>query len=374
MLSEQITQYISRSKKSIQDWVNAYAYATYEHNSLSKRVPHRYKLVDLYDRCQLDLHLSGLVMQRDSRVMAEDVIIEDSQGNILKEETDLFAMTWLQDYLSEAQKSLYYGHALIELDFENLKVKSVDARNVVPEFGWVLEKPTDRKPLAVITDDDYQNNYVLIHRGLGLLLKAAPTILMKSFVQSAWVESSETHGQPLVSILTDVTNEDSLKKLETQIAEIGRNRTVIASSNDQVKLNAVSPGSETIYKEFLLHANSELSKLVVGQTGTSEEKSYKGSSEIHKSIAEEIASGDRRWLASHINQELMPRLVTQGLVREGSRFRFNVKKPEPTMAEKVQAYQLLLGHFDVDPAQVAKDFGIPVESLQEKMEVNPPIE
>ena len=81
--------YYDRSKKSITDWIWEYQsvsnYGYYK--TTSSTLDYRCKLIDLYDHCMLDTHLTSIVDSLFHQIIGERYSIVDSNGDTLEDGT-----------------------------------------------------------------------------------------------------------------------------------------------------------------------------------------------------------------------------------------------------------------------------------------------
>lgn len=75
-----------------------------------------------------------------------------------------------------------------------------------------------------------------------------------------------------------------------------------------------------VYDKRVDRANSELSKLIIGQTMTIEDGSSLSQSQTHLEVFENLVESDADMLADLVNNQLIPRMVKLGFPIQGLRF------------------------------------------------------
>lgn len=359
--SQKLEVYLDRSRKSITDWLNAYVTAE------ARLYPRRRELMDVYDYGMLDNHLYGVVQNRKSKVMGERFHLVDFDGEPLERETNLLRKSWFYDFVEHSLDAIFYGYSLIELgdviDGEIRSVKLVQRRNTHPERREVLIRPSD---ISGISFDDpvYKNNYILVDgkEGLGLLLHAMPNVIYKLFALAAWTEHAEKFSIPFLHGKTNLTDPDAVSKLENALIQAGREMILVTDHGDEIKPLQIS-GTDTykIYDALTERINTELSKLIVGQTMTTDSGSSRSQAEVHDKTGGEIAESDRELIECIVNDELLPRLRSLGYpIPEEARFEFDLKREE-NVEDQAKVYDLLLKHYKISPEKIKAVFGIDVE-------------
>lgn len=362
-LRKKLEVYTDRSRQSIVEWLNGYIMAE------SRTFPRRKELIEVFEYSMLDSHLSAVIENRKSKILGERWGIVDASGEVLEEQTDLLKKKWFKDFVNMALDAKFYGYSLIELgdliDGEIKSVKLIERRNTEPYSRQVLIRPHDIYGFH-IDEPEYRNSYILVDggEGFGLLLKASPHVIYKRYALAAWTEHAEKFSLPLLHGKTNTQDADAVAKLKTELAAAGREMMMISDHGDEI--NAVVMGSSDahkIYNELIDRINSEISKLIVGQTMTTDSGSSYSQANVHKSTAEEIAESDREYIENLVNDELLPRLVAMGYPLGDARFEFTMSR-ESSTEDKVKIFTLLLQHYDVAPDVIEDAFGVKVDKKE----------
>lgn len=359
ILKQKIEVYLDRSRKTIQNWLNAYILAE------ARIYPRRAELIGVYDYLMLDLHLKGIIRNRKNKVIGEKWHLVDDLDVPLDEETKLLKTAWFRKFVSLVMDARFQGYSLIELDNVSqpgtIIVKLIERRNTNPDKREVLIRPTDIYGIS-IDEPQLKTNYVLVDgdEGLGLLLACAPDVIYKRYAKAAWTEHAENFSLPFLHGKTDMEDADAVATLRTNLALAGRERILLTGHNDEIEpLPMSSSDAHKIYDELIERCNSELSKNIQGQTMTSDNGSSRSQGEVHERVSDEIALADREFVESVVNDELIPRLIEMGYPLEGARFTYNMQR-EASTEEKVKVFDLLLKNYDIDPLTIKETFGVQV--------------
>jgi len=367
---DKLYAYYDRSKKHISDWIWEYQsvsnYGYYK--TTSNTLDYRYKLMDLYDHCMLDLHLTSVVDSLFHQIIGERYTIKNANGETNEEATKLIKKSWFVSYIRQVIESKLYGYSLVELGDYNKKtgtldeIRDISRRNVAPKDNLVLEFPQDTVGWD-ITSKELEADYIMIdgQEGFGWLVKAVPIILSKRFALSSHTQYAETYGIPMiVGKSTDESFEEK-KNLANEIAQARDSRVIVTGLDDEVTfLNQISNDTNKIFTELVRLTNDEITMLILGQSATTESQAYVGSAEIQYRVMVDRVEAIREFVANHINEELMWRLRDKGLdIPEDAYFQYsNVMEMSPE--SKRDLFATLLNSYEISSEEIYDTFGVTV--------------
>lgn len=359
-----------RSTKSIEDYLSEYQYVSdYQtYKSMSQRIDHRYRLMDLYDYLMQDAHLSSIIDSLFQQILGERYYFVDEKGEKDEEATKAIGYSWFTKLIRGILESKPFGYTLVELgDIDSVKrtlkgIDFVERRNVAPRDNMVLEYPNDTIGWD-ISSKDFARDYVLVdgQEGYGLLLKAAPLVIAKRYSIGAHLHNAETYGVPFIHAKAEDETLEGKMQLAGDVARAGRERIIVTGMNDSINLlQQLTSDTNKIYTTLIDMCNSELSKLLIGQTGTTESMTYAGSADIMFQVYQNRVEALREFVVNIVNEDFVPRLVAKGMKQlEGRRFTYS-NNIEVSPDIKVKMYDVLLKHFEIDPSEIEKEFGIKV--------------
>lgn len=310
------------AKAEMSQWKRAVASAT------DPDRPDRNDLYALYQLAVSDAHLFSQINSRKIKTMGAPFGVMKS-NSINKDLTEVLNRPWFGNFMSLALDSLFYGHSLIEFgelqDGHFQEVHLIDRNLVIPEKGLVVIKVGDDKGFPF---RDAPFNEYLIEIGspdqLGLLKDAVPEVIWKRNARSDWSVRSEKFGMPVVVIRTSSTDAKELDAKEMMAANIGSNGYAILHIDDQVEFHeSQHSDAYQVYLEQARFCDEQLSKLILGQTGVSDKKSFVGAAEVHERLMNEYVERDMRWLENVINYQLFPFLISKGYALNDARFAFD---------------------------------------------------
>ena len=304
--------------------------------------PDRKLLYTIYNQAVKDSHVASQIRTAEQGVIQSRGYLTKN-GEADKKATELLQTAWFDNWIKLALSAEWWGHALIEFGQLNdegrfEQVSLIPRLNVRQEYGLVVPEYTDTKGI------DYRKNatrLALMEIGnpydLGLMELASKEVIVKNYARTDWSQSSEKYGMPLLKILTDTSDEDELDKMEAQAADFATNGYIILHSDDESEI--VQPKNSDFYKiyqENIQLCDAQISKLINGQTGTSDEKAFVGSAEVHERILNDYTRARLRNVSHLINRELIPFLSWWSYPLEGYYWQFEDLLPKKKEEKKEQ--------------------------------------
>ena len=354
------------TRKDIQDWRMAWQTA------INVDSPNRQRLYDIYRDVEVDLHLSGCVMQREGFVMARSFKIVDTQGNENEEAMHFFDQAWFKQLLKLSLSSIYWGHSLIELgdittDGDGCMTYSgvtlLPRKHVIPEFHRII---TDLGQDWTSGIDYHQQQFAdwLIEVGeptdLGLYHKAATATIPKKNMLAFWDTFGEIFGMPMRIARTNSRDKTVIAALDKMLREAGASLSMVAGTDTEIEfVESGKSDAFNVYDKRIDRANSEISKLIIGQTMTIEDGSSLSQSQTHLEVFENLINADCDMLRDMVNNQLIPRMVRHGFPVKGLRFEWD-DAVDYTPEQQVAYETMIADRYDVDPAYFAEKYGMPV--------------
>lgn len=170
----------------------------------------------------------------------------------------------------------------------------------------------------------------------GLAFAACWLILFKVFDVKAWVEFLEGFGQPvrLGKYKPGASKEDKATLLRAVRGMWKDSAAIIPDGMAIEWLEAKVNGNVTLQQAFADWADRQVSKLVLGQTGTTDVGQHVGTANAHERVREDIEKDDGRQSAGTAQRDLVRPLVD---LNKGPRKRYPRLKIERPDAEDVTA-------------------------------------
>lgn len=361
------------TRKDIADWRKAWQLA------INIDEPNRQRLYDIYRDTDADGHLSGCVRQREGFVMAKSFKLVAADGNESDEALHYFDQSWFKQLCRLALDSVYWGHSLIELgdivqDGDGCAcysgVRLIPRKHVIPEYGRVVKQVGDDWKTGIDFHHPPFSSW-LIEAGrpddLGLFLKAAQHTIPKKNMLAFWDTFGEIFGMPMRIAKTASRDGKEIDRLNRMLIEAGASQTAVMPLDTELEFIESTRGDAyNVYNQRIDRANSELSKLIIGQTMTIEDGSSLSQSQTHLQVFQNLVEEDADMLRDVVNNQLLPRMVAHGFPLQG--FRFDWDYSTDYTPEQQVAYETMVAdRYDVDPSYFAEKYSMPVGERRNNM-------
>ena len=353
--------------KTLKEWKDAIALATDPEN------PNLLDLSELYDNLLLDAHTYSVIESRLLKVMRSKFILVDDKGQENPELRPLLERPWFEQFVRYALMSKFSGAKVLEIfaldeNLELYRTRMIPMEHTNPKKGLILKESGDetgwnykegvlaRYYLQVGEDED-----------LGMLADLAPLILAKKLCSGSWLDFIEKFGIPFRYANTDnMTQERQDELLKMLINSVSNHVGVIQGKESITVADSQRTDPHNVFNEFLKYLNSEISKRVLGQDGTTDNKDASGtygSLKVLQEVANDRHESDKLFIQYIINKALLPRLVQLSSFYtplNGYRLDWDESEdmPRETFIDKV--VQLTTAGYTIDHSQVAEKTGIPI--------------
>jgi SPP1 gp7 family putative phage head morphogenesis protein len=341
-------------------------------------------LYDLYENILLDSHLLSVSEKRRRGVTNKKVTWVADNGDAVPDTitNGILEAPWFYDLRCAAMDSIMWGHSLIELvpgtDHPIERAKLINRINVRPEIGHLLLNYFSDSPFVDYRNDEYYSKY-LIEVGtedtLGLLLSAAYWVVIKRGAIGDWSILAELFGSPFRVGKYNPRDDYSRKGLLEGLTDMGNSGVGIIPNDSELQfMNPLGSGNVTVHKDLTELCDSQLSKLVLGQTMTTDQGSSYSQGYIHKSVEEEINTEDIIMMEYVLNWDFKNKVAALGFpeVLKG-RFKIEttVQLDLKTLADIVIK---LSDKIAIDKKYFYETFGIPMPdpNTPEEDLVSPP--
>ena len=303
-----VTQ-IKRGAQDISNWRNAIQSAE------SINMPRRILLYDLYEEILLDGHLTAVVEKRKLSVTNTPVVyIEDG-----KVHDDITELTTTEDFINllhYIMESKLWGYSLIELNFDGMKLqpKLIPRKHVEPNKGIILKHQFDQTGFNY-REAPYTDYCIEVgeSNALGLLMKAAQYVIYKRGGFGDWAQYAELFGMPFRVAKYDGYDEKTRSDLETALKEAGSAAyIVIPKEADFEFIQNNAQASNTLFESLINLCNKELSKLILGQTMTTEAGGALAQAKVHQEAEHDLLMADKLFVKNVLNDKLIPLLKIHG--------------------------------------------------------------
>ena len=363
--------------KTIDDWAMSIMQATDTYD------PRRGMLMRFNNSMKLDLHLMSCIDNRIYPIQCAPFKLVDKSKTENKDVHALFERPWYIDIIRMMCMHIYDGTKLIEMIELNDKgelnsVAEIPQSNFLPIKGLVIKEEYDTTGV-IYKEGIYANYYVQIGNDytLGMLSELAIIVLAKKLGLGSWMSYIEKYGVPPIFAITDRQDDTRAQELFKMLQAFRSNHFAILKGNE--KIETPDTGNADGYQSFSAlntHANSELSKRILGGTGMTDEKSFVGAAQLHETLLKYRIQVDKLIIKFYMNEEIIPRLVKLSSVYAPlANLTFDWDDTETlTLIQKIDAIKGLATSFNFDPEKLALLTGLPITTVKETLSPTPQVQ
>lgn len=322
----------------------------------------RTKLYDLYTDILLDAHLSSVIDKRKNAVLSSSV---EFQRNGKPDEAinEQILSPWFYRCVSDILDARFWGFSLLQFYKNNewIDYDLVPRKHVEPVRRLILSRQTD---IQGISWDEFSDLlFVGRDADLGLLAKAAPWVIYKRNTTADWAQFSEVFGMPIQEYIYDTDDEDARERALQDANSIGSLATFIHGKDTELQLREAGnkTGSADVYERLVERCNSEISKLILGNTLTTEssDNGTQALGTVHKKVEESVAKADREYVLKVLNYDMTDIFARMGINTSGGKFCFPEKKDvDPNTEISVLTQLHTTFSLPVDDDYLYEKFGI----------------
>ena len=242
-------------------------------------------------------------------------------------------------------------------------VKLIPRKHVIPEYGRVVSDLGQDWTSGIEYRQPPYSDWLIeagLSDDLGLLLKAATQTIPKKNMLAFWDTFGEIFGMPMRIARTSSRDQAEHKKLMNMLAQAGTNLSMVAGTDTEIEFVETGKNDAfNVYDRRVDRANSELSKLIIGQTMTIEDGSSLSQSQTHLAIFENLVESDCDMLRDIVNNQLLPRMIKHGFPVKGLRFDWDYAV-DYTPEQQVAYETMIADRYEVDPEYFAEKYSMPV--------------
>ena len=322
----------------------------------------RTKLYDLYTDILLDAHLSSVIDKRKNAVLSSSVEFQRN-GKPDDAINEQILSPWFYRCVSDILDARFWGFSLLQFYKNNewIDYDLVPRKHVEPIRKLILSRQTD---IQGISWDEFSDLlFVGRDADLGLLAKAAPWVIYKRNTTADWAQFSEVFGMPIQEYIYDTDDEDARERALQDANSIGSLATFIHGKDTELQLREAGnkTGSADVYERLVERCNSEISKLILGNTLTTEssDNGTQALGTVHKKVEESVAKADREYVLKVLNYDMTDIFARMGINTSGGKFCFPEKKDvDPNTEISVLTQRHTTFSLPIDDDYLYEKFGI----------------
>lgn len=363
---------------TLRNWRNGVDQALRENN------PDRIELSDIYNAMQtFDSQIIASINQRKLLVVQGVINLYNEDATVNEDATKLIktpngsTVEWMRNFLNYSMDSIFYGFELISINNKNgqIKISKIPEKNVIPHLYSVIKDTRyGNTPSNLFRYDEgaidfvtckvsYDNNL----RSLGLLSACAPSFFSKC--TSEWASHTRKYGMPIrVLKLENTQDVNKMKGGHQALKNMQTGSFMVIDKQSDFEFHGDNSKGSEMYEKLNIECNNNISKIILGQTGTLDEKAYVGSAAVHESILGSIIRNDREFLESVVNSQLIPKLQIMGLLPNNIYFGISQEQKEDETVKLNNIKTIRDLGFKVTKEFIEKNFNVELEDEDEIVE------
>lgn len=198
-------------------------------------------------------------------------------------------------WLPKEYKYRYAGFFRYEHLGEKLKLIDPYTQELsdLPENKFIIHQPKNHTGVQILS---------------GLAIPALFYLLIKYYDITSWAAFIDRFGYPLrLGKYSPKATEEDINTLRKAVASIGSDFGAVIPESAILEIieSKTTQSTSDTYEKLADFVNKEISKLVLGQTMTSESGSSYSQAQIHNEVREDIAKSDIRQVMETLNSQLI---------------------------------------------------------------------
>lgn len=323
----------------------------------------RSKLYDLYEDILMDTHLSSVINKRKSAILCSPIEFRRN-GKPDDAINEQLRSPWFFSFLGDVLDAIMHGSTLVQFFREPktgwLDYTLVPRKHYDPVRRLLLRHQTDITGTPWDEFDDLL--FIGRSRALGELAKAAPWVIYKRNSTADWAQFAEIFGMPIRKYTFDPDDEEALERLKDEATNQGSDAAYFLPDGCNMELieSGNKSGSSELYKQLVDTCNSELSKLILGNTLTTEagDKGTQALGTVHNKVEERLAQSDRKFILNVLNYDMTDIFRHMGIDTRGGEFCFTEPKMlDPTAKANLFTQAQSLG-LQISKKQAYEELGL----------------
>ena len=297
-------------EKTIDDWIMSVTSATDPDD------PRRGLLYRFYQSLYNDEHLQTTIDNRVLPVQQAEFNLVDDNDNEDEEAKKLLNRPWYHQLIRICFLHQLQGVSLADISHldENLEISHVEEvpmSNYIPQQMIIVKEESDKTGWSY-KDGALEPYYVQFGSpwALGMLNELAIIILAKKLGMGSWMNHIEKYGIPPVFVTSDRQDKKRLDELFEMMQDFRNNFFAVLSGNEKVEYGKESGGNAVnAYLPLEERCDNQISKRLLGQTGTTTNGAWEGTAEVHERVEKSRHEYDKMLFQFYFNYIIIPKLV-----------------------------------------------------------------
>lgn len=298
----------------------------------------RTKLYDLYEDVLMDGHTGSVIEKRKSAIQCSQIEFRRN-GKPDEEINTLLKSPWFFRFIGDLVDADFWGFSLFQFYQDKnkwLNYRLVPRKNYDPIRRLVLHQQDQTTGTPV--EEFYHMLFVGDKRSLGRLVRIAPYVIYKRNDMADWAQFCEIFGMPIREYTYSAGDEEARDQAVADIQEQGAAGVYLHPQEAEMKLieSGNKSGSSDLYKSLYDTCNDEISKIVLGNTLTTQasERGTQALGKVQEKGEANINESDRNRILNILNYDMTEIFTAFGYDTRGGEFCY-VKPKKTTASEEI---------------------------------------
>lgn len=359
---------VDTSRKDIQDWRVARRLA--EHNE----DPSNFRLQTIYDNVSDDTHLTSQINNRISKSFKYDFRLFNQDGTENEKETlNLFDNIPWRTINRLILESIYYEYNMVQWKIDSsthskgkLTIERLPRMNVVPQNGRFYPDLLDPTNFIKYQEEKEFGTWWLQFGDAsqrGVINKAVPHVLMKSFSQSCWAELAEIYGIPPRFLKTNTQDISMLNRADKMMRDMGAAAYFIIDNTEEFEFAQGVNTNGDVYKNLMQTCNNETSLLISGAIiGQDTQNGNYSKEESSKEILADLVLEDLVLIEETWNEKVIPALQRIGFIKADVKLAYDIPEDLEKLWERVKDS---INNYEFDTDWLNEKFGLQITGVKQ---------
>ena len=286
-----------------------------------KYVQQRSTIYDIYQNAlDFDIHLKGLIERRLLNTSGKvfEYVINDEPSEIadnVLNDPDFIKL------INDLLMVKFWGMGLFEFD-KDFNYTIIPIKHIDP-FEKMVRKVQYSTSHGDVSYDGLKN-VVFIGGGndFGMLQQLALYAMYKRAALGDWAQYSQLAGTNfrVVKYRGDVPDPARRLAVRTIVNNAGQGTLDLPDGIDVETSNQTSSSQNQLFENYVQYLDDNMTKLVLGQTMTTEDGSSRSQAEVHERVQDTIFDSDGKFILTLLNYDLAHIMASYGV--SGGRWKF----------------------------------------------------
>lgn len=332
--------------------------------------PRRGLLMRFNKSLLLDNHLASVIDTRILRVQRSSFKIVNDKNEENEQLKALLERPWHDDAMRLSLFSKFQGPTLMEMfdtdeNGELVRVREIPQSNFIPQKGIIINEEYDDNGTSYL-DGTYSDYYLQVGDDwdLGMLNQLAMIVLAKKLGLGSWMSYIDKFGVPPVFAITERMDTGRRDELFEMLENFRMNHFAVLQGKETITIpNNYNSDAYQSFKSLINDVcNKEISKRVLGGSGTTDEKAFVGAAEVQERLTQDRYEQDKLFYKYLFNTQIKTRLAKISSVYADFATHTLIWDNQETLDIKgyIDAVEKLSTAFDFDIEEVRTRTGLPI--------------